>query len=130
MDEKLEKQIFDKYPALYRQKDLNMRETCMVWGISTGDGWYKIIEDMSAKITKHAKDNNLVIEAAQVKEKFGLLRVYLETYDDVTEKIIAEAEEASAKTCEECGDTSEKVTTSGRGWIQTLCAKCRAKPRH
>lgn len=79
MTEELQNKIYQAYPALYRQKDLTERETCMCWGICVGDGWYAIIDYVSKALTRIAEEYDVVIEAAQVKEKFGTLRFY----DDV-----------------------------------------------
>jgi hypothetical protein len=73
------------------------------------------------------------VKVAQVKEKFGGLRFYIhhgefppfmerEHFDKLDE--IANK---SFKTCELCG-TQENVRTgssTGRGWILTLCDTCR-----
>lgn len=60
-------------------------------------------------------------KAEQVKEKFGTLRVYMTSTTDKMDKIIQEAEEKSAKTCENCG---EKGKVRGGGWIKVLCDEC------
>ncbi len=72
MKKELEEKLYNKFPKLYRQKDLNMSETAMCWGFCCGDGWYKIINDLSKKLEP------LGVEAVQVKEKFGC-------YDEETE---------------------------------------------
>ena len=61
--------------------------------------------------------------ASQVKEKFGGLRFYMTTGTDEMLDLIEEAEEASYKTCEECG--SQDATQNSNGWIRTLCEPCR-----
>lgn len=149
--------LVKKYPLLYAQRSMGPRDTCMCWGFECGDGWYKIIDELSAKIEKlndEIKLNNdraregakakallqngkedqkdwdelhgkPLIEAVQVKEKFGTLRFYLGPvpmeYDDQVYDWIREAEKASARTCEYCG---EPGTTRGGGWIRTLCDRC------
>ena len=82
MNLKLESKLFSKYPKIFRQKDLSMQQTCMCWGVSTGDGWYKII-DMLCSFLQFDIDNNNYpqIEATQVKEKFGTLRFYYNTLE-------------------------------------------------
>lgn len=62
---------------------------------------------------------------AQIKEKFGTLRIYLngvpeEIYREVQD-LINEAEYKSAKVCELCGEPA-KLKTSG--WHITICEKC------
>jgi hypothetical protein len=58
MKAELQKQLFDKYPKIFRQKDLPMTQTCMCWGIDTGDGWYTLIDDLCSIIQQHV-DNKI-----------------------------------------------------------------------
>lgn len=74
METALEKVLVSRYPSLYRDYGGDIRQTCMGWGFSCGDGWYYIIDDLSFKITQIDKDKRVV--ADQVKEKFGGLRFY------------------------------------------------------
>lgn len=121
MREELDKLLVEKYPALYKQRNWPMTETCMCWGFSCGDGWFKIIDELSEKLSKFEG-----IQAAQVKEKFGGLRFYIDgtdsdNYEEV-HQLIAEAEVLSYKTCERCGQPGE---VKGGGWVRTLCDDCR-----
>lgn len=125
MNKKNTQKLLTKYPQLYRQHSLPMTKTCMCWGFSCGDGWYKILNKMSKELSNYAKKKEISIEAVQVKEKFGLLCVYINNNDDITEKIIEEAENESAKTCEKCGSTEGVSQT--KGWISTLCKACKTK---
>lgn len=82
-------ELYDKYPKLFRQKDLSAQETCMCWGISCGDGWFKIIDEACEKLNALANEYNATIEFSQVKEKYGGLRLYLDiTYEGNNEKQI------------------------------------------
>lgn len=54
MSPELEKKLFEKYPKIFRQHTLPMSQTCMCWGIETGDGWYNIIDKLCAIIQHHA----------------------------------------------------------------------------
>ena len=110
---------------IYINKHLYLhRKLVCVGGFCCGDGWEKIIYNLSKKITE--LDPN--VEAVQVKEKFGGLRFYIgPVIQDKADKVyeaISEAESESFKTCEYCG-TKENVTTKGPGWIKTLCNDCR-----
>lgn len=91
-------------------------------GCGIGDGW----EPLLRRLCEVARLGPGVPRLAQVKEKFGGLRVY---WNDATEQLWAAsqlAEDESLKTCEACG-TVEDVATKGPGWIKTLCPGCRAK---
>jgi hypothetical protein len=45
-------------------------------GFEHGDGWFRIIEELSAKLDTIARKCEITIIADQVKEKFGTLRFY------------------------------------------------------
>lgn len=114
------------FPHLYNQHSLSMMETCMCWGFECEDGWFDLIYRLSKKIT----DLDATVEAIQVKEKYGSLRMYTGGVSaekaDAIWKLIDEAEEESSKTCEQCG-TKENVSQNEDGWIFTLCDDCRQK---
>jgi hypothetical protein len=119
----LQMQIYEKFPKLFRQKDLPMTETCMCWGIECGDGWYWLIYNLADAIQRYVDANKKEqIEAVQVKEKYGGLRFYVDSADDVVLGMIDFAEHLSYRICESCGST-EGVKQS-EGWIKTLCRKC------
>lgn len=61
------------------------------------------------------------ILAVQVKEKYGTLRYYTNTFDDEADGHIRDAEKKSEKTCESCGKPGKP---RGGGWIRTLCEEC------
>jgi hypothetical protein len=178
MTPELEKKLIEKYPKIFRQKDLPMTETCMCWGLDCGDGWYKIIDALCKCIQSKIdgrihmdeimrKNNNFgrvfagchwgwkslrwwrafvdrykeyrrlkipfnevdyVIEAVQVKEKFGGLRFYItgsvHSYDDEVQGMVNLAETLSFMTCERCGNDAE---LKGDGWLYTLCDECEEK---
>jgi hypothetical protein len=126
MDKKLQKELFKKYPKIFRQKDLSMKETCMCLGIETGDGWYNLIDNLCSFLQFNIDNNNYPqIEAVQVKEKYGTLRFYCNGGNDSQEGTISFAEYLSGFICERCGSTDNVNQTEG--WIVTLCEKCMKK---
>lgn len=123
MDEKLEKELYKKYPKLFRQKDLSMQETCMCWGIETGTGWYWLLYNLCSCIQDYIDANDKPqVEVVQVKEKFGALRYYINNGDDYIYGMISLAESLSYRMCENCGSMVDIVHTSG--WIKTTCKAC------
>ena len=82
-------------------------------------GWYEIIKDLIEACIEAGWNKQI----CQVKEKFGGLRFYINGATQEVFDLIAEAEDLSYETCEDCGST-EDITTEGR-WIRTLCKKCR-----
>lgn len=121
MKEELEKQLVEKYPNLYSHYRGDPTKTCMAWGFECGDGWYKLLDELSSKLEPHG------IIASQVKEKFGELRFYIdgateENHEQIYEWI-NEAEEKSLNTCEVCGN-EDTVKPRGSGFVQSLCDVC------
>jgi len=137
MNEELDKILCEKYPKIFRDRNKHMQVSCMCWGFSHGDGWYNIIEAACRNIQNHTDwkrkqepyasmseeefDEIHQPIAAQVKEKFGGLRFYVDNADDYTSGVIAMAESMSYKTCETCGAPGKQ---SGKGWIKTVCESC------
>jgi len=90
----------------------------MHWGISTGDGWFHIIDQLCERLMQLDHP----VEFAQIKEKFGLLRVYLDNYSTESDDLLAWAERASGTTCERCGCSGK---LNKRGWQSVRCQGCR-----
>ena len=131
MRKELQDILYDKYPSLFRQKDLPMTQTAMCWGIDTDDGWFGILDEMCAKISDYEAlkreelgDVHENIEFFQIKEKFGTLRIYTHYSDPVVDDIIQETCEKSATVCGACGADKAK-TKILRGWYYTFCDPCR-----
>jgi hypothetical protein len=87
-----------------------------------GEGWRPILEELCAKI----EVLDPTVRIAQIKEKFGDLRLYIDGGSEEVYDLIREAEERSSVTCEYCGAPGIKDYTR---WIKTLCPACMAK-RH
>lgn len=123
--------MYQRYPVLFTQKSWSIKESCMPFGISVGYGWSSIIDRVCQDVmswweeNKDSLDEGFEPQFVQIKEKWGLLRIYMncDGWDPVF-RITQEAEMASGYICEECG-TGIDVTTEG-GWLLTLCGKCRS----
>lgn len=96
MSPALDKQICEKYPSIFVNRNESYKNSCMAWGFSCGDGWYDIIDNLceactnlySTGVSLNPSDafnngGNAFLEisppkfiASQVKEKFGTLRFY------------------------------------------------------
>jgi hypothetical protein len=118
-----DEELCRKYPMFYVQRNLGMERTCMCWGFDCGNGWLGIIDEVSAKIEKvnQGLPEGQRIEATQVKEKFGGLRIYASGYTEETGRLIAEAENKSFNTCEACGNPG---SLRDEGWLYTRCDAC------
>jgi hypothetical protein len=152
MDQALQDTLFEKHPTLFVNKDEDIRNSCMAWGIECGNGWHDIISSLCWMIQQREdniksrqeylkkqdkniqKDLNINIIGEeveyfpvrfdQIKEKFGGLRIYFTGGDDYVEGLVSMAESFSYQVCELCG---EKGKPNKNGWISTLCEKCRSK---
>lgn len=75
------------------------------------------IAELEAKLTTALEQLPTI---TQIKEKFGGLRFYTNGVDTEFNSYISFAESMSLHTCEICGSPG---TTSGDGWMKTLCKK-------
>jgi len=121
MKKELELKLVRKYPGLFVDYGGDMTKTCMAWGCSHGDGWYDILDVMCSNLEKY---DGVIL--AQVKEKFGGLRIYIhggndDNWEEIHE-LISKAEEDSYKTCEYCGKPA--TLNQGRYWWRTVCDDC------
>jgi hypothetical protein len=82
---------------------------------NVGEGWYSIIKNLIPELIALGWDKRLI----QVKEKFGGLRFYIETYPEGAHEVILKYENLSYETCEKCGEKGE--TKKIKGWLYTLC---------
>lgn len=109
--------LVEKYPELYGEHPYFCCE----------NGWYEILDTLSAQLTQLAKDDKIEIEVAQVKEKFGTLRFYVYGATEKAYEYIEAAEVKSQTVCEYCG---AKALNGARGvpnWLKTLCEECHEK---
>ena len=113
MKPSLEQKLIKKYPKLFKQTFLPETESCMYWGIAVEDGWYDIIAELCKELSQFPE-----VEFAQIKNKFGLLRVYIDNPNPEADLLIQEAEMKSQYTCEICGDPGKQ-----EGW-RVRCEKC------
>jgi hypothetical protein len=80
-----------------------------------GEGWYPIIKNIINELIALGWDKR----AVQVKEKFGGLRFYLESYPEGADDVIIKYEKLSYETCETCGEKGSNSKI--KGWLYTLC---------
>lgn len=123
MNKDLEKQLIDEFPKFFKDMYGDPMKTCMAWGCAHGDGWFKLLRSTCKKIAKLDEEGTFCF--AQIKEKFGGLRLYYDGGNEKIAKVVQKAEDESYNICEHCG-TKTGVTSEG-SWILTLCNKCRSK---
>ena len=138
-----DEELCRKYPKIFRDRYASPQSTCMCWGFDCGDGWYDLIDTLCSHIQNHV-DNQIrqqeykfkrgeidpedyqsedcfQVVAAQVKEKFGGLRFYVDGADDEVRGMIEMAEGMSYKICEDCGNRGSIRKTD---WHRTMCDPC------
>ena len=132
MNADLDRQLCGRYANLYRDRHADMRVTAMCWGFACGDGWYDLIDRLSARLEAlilalPTEEQRSRVCASQVKEKYGTLCIYMTSETAEMSNLIHEAEEQSGKTCEECGTPG--VLRQRGGWYFTACnAHSRGRP--
>ena len=125
MEKELQERLRDKYPELLREYGGDPKKTAMAWGFECGDGWFRLIDDTLHLINQVCiKFGHEEISVAQVKEKFGQLRIYMNYGEgskdvyNIIEAVIEQALQKSKSICEISGDTG---TLCKRGsWCKTL----------
>jgi hypothetical protein len=122
MNRELEAALMRDHPNIYRVLEPRFGgDQCF----ECGDGWYRIINDLSAKLEAMASEPGVEpITAIHVKEKLGKLCVYLRgPMPDKVRALVAAAELESGTVCEICGLSSE-LQHFFLGAMQTVCDDC------
>lgn len=116
----LEKSLRSRYPSLYRDLRGDPRSTGMSFGFEVGDGWYKLIDAVSALVVERATEAGLTPVASQIKEKFGTLRCHFQGLDndEYLYGVLRMASSLSTRVCEICGSNG---SLRGEGWFRVLC---------
>jgi hypothetical protein len=81
--------------------------------MSVGPGWHGLVDEL---FDLAEKEN---FQVAQVKEKFGSLRIYADFLKQGQDKILSDLERRSANMCEICGKAGEMISRGG--WVKTRC---------
>jgi len=119
MKKEFEDKLVNDFPSLYKKS--NEDGSIMSFGFECKDGWYDLIYVLSLKISTESKRAEIDVSAAQVKEKFGTLRFYVDGGNERIHQLITEAEIASSHICESCGLEGK---LRGKWWVTTLCDSC------
>ena len=134
----LQNDLVKAYPKIFKNVD---------FGIECNDGWYDLLDTLCYTMQRHCNVTNTryIIEtdkyefveegdpeyvqvvAAQVKEKLGTLRFYVDGGDVSTEAMIELAEAMSGRICELCGSPAK--TSRDSGWLHTTCVDCNKRIR-
>ena len=113
-----------RYPHIFLDRHGDPTETAMCWGFQCGDGWFEIIDDLCAEITRQVNAGAMPpVVAAQVKEKSGYLRFYIRDHfnrdaNSEAHRLIELAQQRAERTCQHCGSEFEPHHT------QPQCSGC------
>ncbi len=66
MNRKLDKQLCEKYPKIFVNRNGDMKSTLMCWGFECGDGWFNIIDVLCGQI-QHKIDHENKKRADAIK---------------------------------------------------------------
>jgi len=93
------------------------------------DGWRKafgeqMCEEMNNEILTWSKSTYDNFRIMQIKEKWGVLRIYTNFSSEKLEEIIAKYSTTSRVTCIQCGRHAKWIS---RGWISPWCDDCAVK---
>jgi hypothetical protein len=116
MDQITQEQLVGKFPQVFKK----------IKHVECDEGWYPLLFDLFNLIEGYfiqyqiSEELREEIYAVQIKEKFGLLRCYMNESTPFIDGAIALAEYISGRICEVCGEPG--VNRHGN-WIQTLCDK-------
>ena len=125
-------QLILDHPALFRYARAGTRQPIM-YGCECGDGWFPIVYLLCMKMEERARAAGLDPKSdkwpaiAQLKEKFGHMRIYIENQTRIKlDDLTSEATESSKVTCELCGKPG--VLRCGQNeWMTVRCDACEKK---
>jgi hypothetical protein len=76
MSPKWQRQLYDRWPEIFRERTLDQSESGMFWGLDCPDHWAPIIDALCATIVQHSTYSPHPVPAVnRVKEKAGSLRI-------------------------------------------------------
>ena len=103
MDSQLENKLYERFPDLYREKTAPLESSKMPWGVQCGDGWYKLIYELSTNIAKIATEGEYSPAISQIsRHEDGTLYVDVRNVTPPIADIVTTARETSRLTCESC----------------------------
>lgn len=93
--------------------------------IHVPEGWVPLMTELHAALVEASPD----FEYAEVKQKWGELRVYVSGATPEAHDLIAAAELRSRSICEVCGGVGSACRSS-HGWYRALCGEHAAELRY
>jgi len=110
----LEAKLVKDFPKAFENYGKSPSDSCMAFGCACDDGWEPLVRKVCENLSPNAT-------LAQVKEKFGCLRIYLQYGTKEDDDLCWEVEKESSKICELCGKPGKLILGN---WLKTLCMEC------
>jgi hypothetical protein len=125
MSPEISQSLYRDFPHLTVNEGRDPTTTPEFDGFAIADGWERLLRQLLAEI-EHERLKIPPEQAAKVmltcvKEKWGLLRVYVAGANTAMQAACDRAEELSRSICELCGATGDDVYPDGSRWIRTQC---------
>jgi hypothetical protein len=115
-----DREIIARFPTLF-DTDGDFTTTAMGRGFeNVGEGWLPVMTQLCERLVRLPQADFRIV---CVKSKYADLRVIYRGGDDATDKAVAEARAAAARTCSMCGAAGERRMTPN-GWWVVRCAVC------
>ena len=131
--------LYEKYPNLFANKDNSQSPMC--YGIECNLGWYDLLSCLCWRINQHKQQmidrfrylikndpeklktepDYVDVKFDQIKQKFGVLRVYYSGGDEYIRGAVSAVEDCSSTICEQCGNSG---SIRKGGWSVVLCDQC------
>jgi len=118
--------LYKRFPHLYRERNAPLKNSKMAWGFQCEDGWYKILYDMSKRITKISNDTDYTAAIIEIgRHEDGTLKIEIRNPSPPVDTITMGAREQSRLTCEYCSYSPAHIRTSGRQTAgHVACGRC------
>ena len=121
--------IIHAFPTVFGRPPLNPRQSSLVHGFLCGPGWHPMLERLAGPLERLVRDDGLKqFVIWHVAEHAGVLHICHQYGNDRVNALIAAAERASLRICEDCGVPSRYQIRDG--WGTTLCDTCHAAYLH
>lgn len=88
------------------------------WRIAFGEKFAADLQEVINKLSEEKRDE---IWITDVKEKYGMLRVYFSYYTDELDRVLRKYEKLSTRTCIKCGRQATKIS---KGYTLPWCDDC------
>jgi len=126
MDSQKTNELYEKFPHLYRERTAPLESSKMAWGFQCEDGWYKILYDMSKRITKISNDNDHAAAITEIsRHEDGTLKIVLRNPSPHVDTIVTGTREQSRLTCEYCSYSPAHIRSNGRQTKgHVTCGRC------